>query len=615
MGGTQMTRKILAMLSFLLLLVLTAQAKIITANSICLHGNAKYPADFTHFDYVNPNAPKGGTLSSAAIGTYDSFNRYAMRGNPDYYSFIFFDNLMAPSADEPETYYALIAEKIEYPDDYSYVTFYINPKAKFQDGKPITADDVIFSYNKFFTEGLPQFKLMFKDVVLKIEALDQRKVKFTLKNANKETLISLAANLSILPKQYWNSHNLGEPLAEIPLGSSAYTVKDFKLGEYVVYQLITNYWAADLPVNKGQNNYAAIRYDYYRDLTVAFEAFKAGEFDFWMENSAKNWATLYTGPQFDSKKIIKEELTNEIPKGMQGFFMNVQRPVFSDRRVRMAVAYALDFEWMNKNLFYNQYTRMRSYFANTDYEAKGLPSPEELKILNPLRGKIPEEVFTKEYNPPVTDGTGNIRKQIEDALALLKEAGWEIRNEVLVNVKTGKPMEFELILDDPSYQRIAIPFQNNLNRLGIKMTIRVLDSSQYQNRAVNRDFDMISTVYSPSFYPDSGLKSMWRSNYTNSTYNIPGVTDKAVDTLIDGIMANQENEKALLAYGRALDRVLTWNSYVIPQWTLNKFRLAYWDKFSRPAILPRYDSTAGVTSVWWLDTAKEAKLPSRNAKK
>jgi len=604
-------------ISLMVLLVstgfLNAQAEIITANSICLHGKAKYPSDFTHFDYADPDAPKGGTLTLAAIGTYDSFNMYAIRGNPDANISMINDTLMTPSEDEPETYYALIAQKIEYPDDYSYVTFYINTNAKFQDGKPITPDDVVFSYNKFFNEGLPQFKLMYKDVVLKVEALDRTRVKFTLKNANKETIVNLAS-LVILPRQFWDSHNLGDPLTVVPPGSGCYTVKDYKMGEYIVYQRLADYWAADLPVNKGQNNYDAIRYDYYRDLTVAFEAFKAGEFDFWQENVAKNWATMYKGPQFDSGKIIKEEITNEIPQGMQGFFMNMDRPLFSDRRVRMALNYALDFEWMNKNLFYNQYTRLRSYFVNTAYEAKGLPGPEELKILDPLRGKIPDEVFSKEYNSPATDGSGNIRKQIEQALALLKDAGWEISNRQMVNTGTGVPMEFELILNDPSYERIALPFQENLAKIGIKMTIRTLDSSQFQNRAISHDFDMIFANYNPVFYPDSSLRIIWGSAYTNSSYNIAGVHDKAIDSLLDKIVENQDNESSLLWYGRALDRVLTWDSFVIPHWYLNRFRVAYWNKFSRPAVLPKYDLMVGVASTWWVDPAKESKLPKRNSK-
>jgi microcin C transport system substrate-binding protein len=364
----------------------------------------------------------------------------------------------------------------------------------------------------------------------------------------------------------------------------------------------------DLPVNKGQLNFDYIRYDYYKDERAAFEAFTAGQYDLREENIALNWATLYKGPNFDAGYIKKEEVQHEIPQGMQALVFNIQRPIFQDRRVRMALNYALDFQWMNTNLFYGQYTRTRSYFQNTDYEAKGLPGREELKILEPIRGQIPPEVFTTEYQPPVTDGSGNIRGELRSALALLKEAGWEIRDRKLTNVNTGEPMEFELLLYSPSMERVAIPVQKNLERMGITMKIRVVDTSEFVNRLRERDFDMISGGYSANFYPSSDLKIIWRSDYMDYTYNTAGVQDKAVDYLIDGIVANQDNDQALLAWGRALDRVLTWNFYVIPEWHISMFRVAYWDKFSKPAIRPKYSLGTG---SWWYDRAKAARLPQR----
>jgi microcin C transport system substrate-binding protein len=376
----------------------------------------------------------------------------------------------------------------------------------------------------------------------------------------------------------------------------------------VVWQRSPDYWALRLPVNKGLLNFDFLRYDYYRDETVAFEAFKAGEFDLYQENIAKNWATLYTGKNFDNGAIIKEDIPHEIPQGMQAMVFNTQRPIFKDRRVRRALNFAMDFEWMNRNLFYNQYTRLRSYFTSTPYEAKGLPGPDELKILTPLKGKIPEEVFTTEYNPPVTDGSGEIREQVRQGLALLKAAGWEIKDQKLVDVKTGEPFVFELLMDSPSMQRVAVPVQKNLARMGITMTIRQVDSSQYVNRLRNRDFDMIAEGYGAMAYPSTDLNDTWRSNYIDSTYNTAGVQDPAIDSLVDGCVANQENEKALLAWGHALDRVLTWNFYVIPEWYLSKFRVAYWNKFSRPAVRPKY--TFGLGS-WWLDKDKDAKLPKQ----
>jgi microcin C transport system substrate-binding protein len=597
----------------ILLLVLTSAAglagaapRIIMSYSLSVHGTPKYKAGFSHFDYVNINAPKGGTLRLASIGTYDNFNRYAQRGLAADGSSSFYDTLMTPSEDEVEVYYGLIAEKAEYADDYTWIVFYINSKARFQDGSPITAQDVVFSYNKFLNEGVPQFKQYYQDV-RKVEALDERRVKFTLREGSREILVSLG-QLSILPKQFWESRNFGEPLTEVPLGSGAYTVKDYKIGQYVVYERLKNYWGMDLPVNKGQLNFDFIRYDYYRDETVALEAFKAGQYDLHEENVAKSWATAYTGQAFDDGYIVKEEIPHEIPVGMQALVFNIQRPFFKDRLVRMALNYALDFEWMNKNLFYNQYTRTRSYFQNTKYEAKGLPGKEELKILEPLRGKIPEEVFTQEYKPPVTDGTGNIRPQLQAALELLKKAGWEVRDQKLVNVNTGEPMVFELLMYSPSMERVAIPLQKNLERLGISMNVRVVDTTQFTNRLRTRDFDLISGGYAAEFYPSRDLKIIWRSDYIDYTYNTAGVQDPAVDALIDGIEANQDNEEALLAYGRALDRVLTWNFYVIPEWHISKFRVAYWNKFSRPAVRPKYSLGTG---SWWIDPAKEEKLPKR----
>jgi microcin C transport system substrate-binding protein len=583
-----------------------AAPKIIVSHAISLHGAPKYRQVFAHFDYVNPDAPKGGFLRQSAIGTYDNFHRYAQRGIAAEGSTSFYDTLMTGSEDEIEVYYGLIAEKVEYPDDFKWIVFHLNPKARHQDGKQITADDVVFSYNKFFDEGVPQFKQYYAGVA-KVEALDKLRVRFALKEGDKALLVSLA-QLTVLPKHYWEKRKFSDPLTEIPLGSGAYTVKDHKIGQYVVYQRLKDYWGADLPVNKGQNNFDFIRYDYYRDETVAFEAFKAGEYDIYQESIAKNWATMYTGRSFDAGHIVKEEIPHEIPQGMQALVFNTQRPFFKDRRVRMALSYALDFEWMNKNLFYNQYTRARSYFTNTPYEAKSLPGPEELKILEPLRGKIPDEVFTRVYNPPVTDGSGNIRDQVREALKLLSQGGWEIRKEKLVNVKTGEQMSFELLLYSPSMERVAVPLQKNLQRMGITMTIRMVDTTQFTNRLRSRDFDLISGGYSANFYPSTDLKIVWRSDYMDYTYNTAGVQDPSIDSLIDGIVANQQNEQALLAWGRALDRVLVWNQYVIPEWYLSKFRVAYWNKFSRPAVRPKYSLGTG---SWWVDKEKESTLPKK----
>jgi microcin C transport system substrate-binding protein len=513
---------------------------------------------------------------------------------------------MAKSLDEVEVYYPLIAEKVEYPADFSWITFRINPKARAQDGKPITSEDVVFTFDKFMKEGVPQFAQYYAGV--KAQAIDALRVKFTLKSPDKALAISLAS-LNVLPKSYWSSRKLTDPQTEVPVGTGAYTVKDYKMGQYVVYQRLPDYWAKDLPVKKGMYNFDAVRYDYYRDETAAFEAFKAGEYDFYMESTAKNWATMYTGRPFESGYIVKEALPDQRPQGMPSFVFNVKRPIFQDRRVREALGYALDFEWLNKNFFYGQYTRSRSYFNNTDYEAKGLPSAEELKILEPIKSKIPPEVFTKEYKPPVTDGTGNIRDQLRSALDLLKEAGWAVNKDgKLANVKTGEMMSFELIMYSPSMERVAAAIKKNLERMGVTMNIRVVDTTQYTKRMRSLDYDMIDRGYDPMYYPSLDVKEIWRSDYIDSTYNMAGIQDPAIDYLVDGIVANQANDKALVAWGRAFDRVLTWNYYVMPMWHLGKYRIAYWNKFGRPPVAPKYD--LGL-DTWWIDAAKESKLPKK----
>jgi microcin C transport system substrate-binding protein len=573
---------------------------------LSVHSKPKYPAGFTHFDYVNPDAPRGGTLRLGSIGSFDNLNRYADRGDYAANSDSFYDTLMTASEDEQEVYYGLVADKVEYPQDFSWIIFSVNPKARFQDGTAITADDVVFSFDKFMKEGVSQFGMYYKDV--KAEALDKLRAKFTLPKGDKAMMVSFGNSIPIIPKKFWSTRKITDPLTEVPLGSGAYTLKDYKMGQYLVYERRKDYWGLDLPVNKGQLNFDYIRYDYYKDETVSFEAFKAGQYDFYSEHIAKQWATAYKGPNFDNGAIVKETLPDQSPQGMQAMVFNIQKPFFKDRRVRQALNYALDFEWMNKNLFYGQYTRTRSYFGGTDYEARELPTGEELKVLEKLRGKIPDEVFTTEYKPPVTDGTGNIRDQIRDALALLKQAGWEVKDGKLVNVSTGEPFVFELLLWNSTDERVALPLKNNLARMGVTMNIRLVDTAQFQSRWTKGDFDMVSGGFDAIFYPGPDLKIVWRSDYIDSTYNQARVQDPAVDALIDGIVANQENDPQLLAYGRGLDRVLTWNFYVIPQWHLDKYRIAYWNKFSRPAVQPKYSMGFG---SWWLDGAKEAKLPKR----
>lgn len=601
---------ILVMTSIGFSIALAEEGSIISTR-FSLRDTPKYKEGFTHFDYVNPDAPKGGSITLSTTGTFDSFNRYAQRGDAAEGTDDLYDTLMKGSDDEIDVLYPLIAEKIEYAKDFNWIIFYINKKAVFQDGKPITADDAVFTFNTFMEKGVPHFKSYYKDVA-KVEALDSQRVKFTLKLARLDLLHALAG-LNILPRHYWEKKDFSEPTTEVPLGSSGFTIDSFKMGQYVVVKRLKDYWAKDLPVNKGRYNFDFIRYDYYKDEVVTLEAFKAGEFDFRSENVATQWATLYTGDNFDKKMIIKEEIPHEIPQAMQALIFNTQREIFKDIRVREALIYAMDFEWMNQHLFYNQYTRTRSYFQNTEYEARGLPSKEEIACLEPVKDKIPSRVYTKEYQPPVTDGSGNIRAQLKTALALLKEAGWEIKDKKMIQKTTGKPMEFEVLLYSPTMERIAIPFQDNLKKLGINLQIRRVDTTQFINRMRERDFDMISGGYAANAFPSTNLKVAWHSGYLDSTYNTAGVKDPAIDYLVETIDQHQTDKAALLNYGRALDRVLQWNFFVVPEWHLSKFRIAYWNRFSRPAIRPKY--SVGFPDTWWIDKDRDAKLPRRNSAK
>lgn len=580
----------------------------IISKHFSLRDTPKYKNGFTHFDYVNPSAPKGGSVTLSTTGTFDSFNRYAQRGDSAAGSEQLYDTLMIASDDEIDVLYPLIAEKIEYSKEFTWIIFYINKNARFQDGKSITADDVVFTFNKFMKEGVPQFKSYYKNVK-DVKALDPHRVKFTLKKPRLDLLHSLAG-LNVLPKHYWETKDFSEPTTEVPLGSSAFTIDTFKMGQYVVIKRLKDYWAKDLPVNKGRHNFDFIRYDYYKDEIVTLEAFKAGEFDFRSENVAKQWAALYKGDNFDKHYIIKEEIPHDIPQAMQALIFNTQKEVFKDVRVREALTYAMDFEWMNQHLFYNQYTRTRSYFQNTEYEAKGLPSPEEIACLEPVKDKVPSRVFTTAYHPPVTDGSGNIRKQMRTALGILKKAGWEITNKKMTHKTTGRIMAFELLLYSPTMERIAIPIQDNLKKLGITMNIRRVDTTQFVNRMRSRDYDLISRGYSANHFPSSNLKIVWHSAFLDSTYNAAGVENPAIDFLTEQIDENQTDKDALLYYGRALDRVLQFNFFVIPQWHLSKFRVAYWNKFSRPAVRPKY--SIGFIDTWWIDKDKQARLPNRN---
>ncbi len=587
-----------------------ADGKATVGHGMSMYGDLKYGPRFKHFDYASPVAPKGGDVKLAAVGTFDNLNPFILKGMSVTGIGATFDTLMVQSNDEPFSQYGLVAEIIEAPPDRSWVAYTLRPEARFHDGSPITVEDVIWTLETLRTKGHPFYRAYYAKVA-KAEKIGDRKVKFSFSPGENRELPLIVGQMPVLSRAYWSKHDFEKTTLEPPLGSGPYKVESVSPGRSIIYRRVKGYWAAELPVNVGRNNFDSIRYDYYRDTTVALEAFKAGEYDFRQENVAKNWATAYDVPAVSRGLIKKEAIRNEVPTGMQAFVYNTRRPVFQDARVRQALAHAFDFEWTNKNLFYGAYTRTNSYFSNSELASSGLPGSEELKILEPFRGKIPDEVFTKEYRPPVTDGTGNIRENLQTALALLKDAGWVVRGQKLVNAKSGEPMSFEILLGEPVWERITLPFVKNLERLGISARVRTVDSAQYQKREEDFDFDMTVAVWGESLSPGNEQRDHWTSEAARvrGSRNLAGISSPVVDKLVD-LVVSAPDRPSLVARIRALDRVLLWGHYVIPHWHIQAFRVAYWNRFDRPKISPKY--ALGFES-WWVDAAKEAALVRRRS--
>jgi microcin C transport system substrate-binding protein len=581
-------------------------------HAIAMHGKPKYGPDFRHFDYVNPNAAKGGQVKLAAIGSFDTFNPYILKGQPAAGLNNLFETLLTSSSDEAFTEYGLIAESIEMPEDRSWVAFTLRKEARWHDGKPITVDDVIFSLGLIKTKGHPFYRSYFKNLE-RAEQVGEHKVRFTFSGGINRELPLITGQLPILPKHYWEGRDFEKTTLEPPVGSGPYRIKSFEAGRSVTYELDPDYWGRDLPVQKGTDNFQIIRYDYYRDTTVSLEAFKAGEYDFRQENVAKEWATGYDSPSVRQGLIKKEEIRHEQPTGMQAFVFNARRDFFKDKRVRQALALAFDFEWTNKNLFFGQYTRTRSFFSNSELASSGLPSPEEMKILEPYRGRIPDEVFTKEYAPPAVPNEDALRANLRAALNLLKDAGWIIKDRKLVQATGGKPFQFEILLNQPTWERIALPFARNLERLGIEAKVRTVDPAQYQKRTDDFDFDMIVASFGQSLSPGNEQRDFWGSAVANEpgSRNLIGIKDPVVDALIDLIIAAPDREQ-LIFRTRALDRVLLWGHYLIPNWHIQNFRVAHWDKFGRPPVSPKY---ALCFQCWWVDEAKAKALEERRGRK
>ncbi len=574
-------------------------------HGIALHGQPKYGPDFSHFDYVNPNAPKGGEARFSAIGSFDTFNPFNIKGESAAGISQLFESLMTSSADEPFSEYGLIAESVEIPDDRSSVMFTIRPQAKFNDGSPVTADDVLFSFETLKSKGSPFFRFYYANIA-KAEKLGRWQVKFTFTPGKNQELPLIMGQMPVLSKKYWETRDFEATTLDIPVGSGPYRIERFEPGRFIVYVRDENYWGKDLPVNRGQYNIGRLRYDYYRDVTVALEAFKAGAYDLRVENVAKQWATGYDFPALHEGRVKKETFQNQLPSGMQGFVYNLRRPLFQNPKVREALAYAFDFEWSNRNLFFDQYKRTRSYFDNSDLAAHGLPSPEELTLLEPLRTKLPPEVFTAEYQPPAAADDAQLRANLRKALELLQDAGWTFRDRTLVNAKTGEPFRFELLIDQPTWERIGLPFARNLERLGIEMRVRSVDSAQYENRLRDFDFDMVVYVWGQSLSPGNEQREFWSSAAADQpgSRNLAGLKNPAVDRLVDQVIAAPDRASLTIRV-RALDRALQWNYLVIPHWHIPYTRLAFWNKFGYPAVTP----LQGVQlNAWWIDPDKAAAL-------
>ncbi|MGE0659495.1 MAG: extracellular solute-binding protein [Reyranellaceae bacterium] len=571
-----------------------------SAHGLAMHGDMKYGPDAKHFDYVNPDAPKGGELRLPAIGTFDNFNPYIIKGSAAAGLGELYVPLSIQSLDEPFTEYGQLAEKIETPADRSWVKFTLRPEARWSDGRPITADDVIFTLDILRQKGLPFFRAYYGSVE-KSEKISDREVKFTFKGETNLELPLIIGQMPVLPRHYWESREFDRTTLEPPVSSGPYRIKSFEPGRYILYERVKDWWAKDLWLNRGRFNFDQVRYEYYRDATVAFEAFKSGQTDLRVENIARNWATGYDIPAVQNGLIVKREIEHDLPQGMQAWVVNLRRPQFQDSRVRQALTHMFDFEWMNKTLFYDSYIRSRSYFSNSELASSGLPSPEELKILEPLRGQIPEEVFTREFKLPETDGSGNNRAGLREALRLFKEAGWEVKDGKLV--KDGKPFEFEILLANPSFERVALPYKQALERIGINASVRTVDTAQFQRRTDTFDFDMIVGGAGQSLSPGNEQREFFGSEAAKQegSRNLSGISNPAIDRLIELVISAPDRE-ALVTRTRALDRVLLWNWYMIPQWHFSAFRIAYWDVFGMPQTNPKYGLP--IDDTWWIDEAK-----------
>jgi len=574
--------------------------KLENAHAISMHGSPKYSKNFKNFDYVNFDAPKGGSIKLHQIGSFDTLNNFILKGSPVVNLSQVHDSLLTQSFDEPFTMYGLVAESISVPEDRSWVIFKIRKEAKFHDGNPIRVKDVIWTLNTLKEKGHPFFKFYYGNIKT-AEKISDNEVKFIFQGERNLELPLIIGQMKILSKKYWED-KFEDVLLESPVGSGPYRVKNFKAGRTIEFERVDDYWGKNLSVNKGRFNFQKVIIEYFRDATVALEAFKSSDYDFRQENQAKRWANAYNFTAIKNGHVKKESVKHEIPTGMQGFFINTRKEIFKDRVVRKALNYAFDFEWTNKILFFDQYKRTGSFFSNSDLAASDLPSKEELELLDPFKNQLPNEIFNTIYENPINDGSGDLRKNLRIADKLLYESGWIIKDGKRINESTGMPLKFTILLVSPEFERIALPYARNLKKIGIETKVRTVDSAQYERRLEDFSFDMTVVSLGQSLSPGNEQKDFWSSTTAqiNGSRNYAGVSSPAVDFLIDKVIA-AKNRESLISATRALDRVLLWGYYVVPHWHIQNFRIAYWDKFGQPKINPKYD--LGL-DTWWYDNDK-----------
>jgi microcin C transport system substrate-binding protein len=588
-------------------------------HGMSLFGDLKYPPDFRHFDYVNPNAPKGGAVRLSAIGTFDNFNIVVsgVKGALVPGIELIYDSLMIPALDEVSTEYGLIAEGASFPEDFSSVTYRLRPGGRWHDGRPVTPGDVIFSFEAF-RKNHPQLSAYYRHVTKAVQT-GEREVTFWFDQPGNRELPQIIGQLNILPQHWWEGtdkagtkRDVSATTLEPLLGGGAYRIKEFIPGRSITYERVEDYWGKDLPVNVGRDNFAEVRYELFRDPTVALEAFKADHLDWRNENSAKNWATAYDFPAVRENRVVLEQFPVRSMGIMQAFAFNIRRDKFKDARLRLAFNYAFDFEEMNKQIFFGQYKRISSYFEGTELASSGLPRGEELAILETVRAEVPPEVFTTPYTNPVNGNPEAVRKNLREAIRLLREAGYEVRNQKLVDAKTGEPYAVEFLASDPNTERFVLFYKPSLERLGIDVTVRTVDDAQFENRMRQWDFDIVTATWPESLSPGNEQRGFWGSHAADQpgSRNVIGIKNAAIDKLIDRIIFAGTRAE-LVAATHALDRVLLWHHFVVPQWTYGKIRTARWDRFGRPDKLPEYGMSAFPT-IWWWDADKAAKVGGRS---